>query len=261
MITLLIDIGNTRIKWALSSTLYPSNLPGKWLKSGSVAHGKLTCLSKHWQEIAVTRVLISNVAGSHIQRKIKALLDENFSSSIKTHWFVSLRKVATLHNNYDNPKQLGSDRFAAALGAQKIFPKQNILVATCGTATTIDLVSADGIFSGGMILPGLKLMAISLAHSTAQLPHIIHYPKNRTTVPVNTRDAIISGCINAQVGAIERAFSFYLNQTGDKSMRCILTGGAVSPIEPHVAITHKTVVDNLILIGLQTASERFIEWE
>src|SRR5438552_2277587 len=69
-----------------------------------------------------------------------------------------------------NPAQLGCDRFASLIGAHALFPGQPLIVATCGTATTVDALSADGLFLGGMILPGLGLMASSLARNTAQLP-------------------------------------------------------------------------------------------
>jgi type III pantothenate kinase len=78
-------------------------------------------------------------------------------------------------------------------------------VANCGTATTIDAVTADGVFLGGMILPGLGLMASSLARNTAQLPQIAQDGKLPDGFADNTDDAILSGILAAQSGAIEHA--------------------------------------------------------
>ena len=123
------------------------------------------------------------------------------------------------------------------------------MVVTCGTATTIDALKADGSFIGGMILPGLGTMAQSLAVNTAQLPVAIP-----TAMPVNadnaehlfadnTQDAIINGCISAQVGAITRALAAHA------PARCIISGGAAAYIAPHLPSPCEQV-DNLVLIGL-----------
>jgi type III pantothenate kinase len=197
--------------------------------------------------------VVSNVAGERTQERLQTLLETVFGSAIRPHWFASLPQLAGLRNAYRDPAQLGCDRFAAALGAQRLFPQQALIVATCGTATTIDAVSADGVFTGGMILPGLGLMATSLARSTAQLPHITDHVHVNTLFADNTDDAIISGCINAQVGAIERAFALHSQQAPGTRICCIVAGGSAALIAPYLSIGHETV-DNLVLIGLQTAA-------
>jgi type III pantothenate kinase len=247
---LLIDVGNTRIKWALAPLSEAP--PGAWLDSGSAALSELSTLSERWRKLPVSRILLSNVAGEHMQERLQTMLEIVFGVSVRPDWFASLPQLAGLRNGYRDPAQLGCDRFAAALGAQTLFPQETLLVATCGTATTIDAVSADGVFSGGMILPGLGLMATSLARSTAQLPHITDHVHIDTLFADNTDDAIISGCINAQVGAIERGFAL-LGQQAAAPVRCIVAGGSAALIAPYLSIRHETV-DNLVLIGLQTAA-------
>ena len=257
MAMLLIDVGNTRIKWALAALPETGvgGQPGEWLDSGSATHSELVTLSARWRKLTVkvTRILVSNVAGERTHERLQTLLETVFGSAIQPHWFASLPQLAGLRNAYRDPAQLGCDRFAAALGAQRLFPQQALIVATCGTATTIDAVSADGVFTGGMILPGLGLMATSLARSTAQLPHITDHVHVNTLFADNTDDAIISGCINAQVGAIERAFTLHSQQSPGKRIVCIVAGGSAALVAPYLSIAHETV-DNLVLIGLQTAA-------
>ncbi|MFC5473138.1 type III pantothenate kinase [Paraherbaspirillum soli] len=260
MAMLLIDVGNTRLKWALAA-LPEVALPatGNWLQSGSAAHADLDQLSAPWQRLTVSRVLISNVAGDALRARLQALLAATFGAQLTPEWFASLPQLAGLRNGYRAPAQLGCDRFAAALGAQQLFPQQALIVATCGTATTIDAVSADGWFSGGMILPGLGLMAASLARSTAQLPHITELSTEHAaptaTFADNTDDAIISGCINAQAGAIERAVMLHSRERSAQ-IRCVVAGGAAALIAPHLSIAHERV-DNLVLLGLQIAAAHF----
>ncbi|MEO7580019.1 MAG: type III pantothenate kinase, partial [Massilia sp.] len=162
-------------------------------------------------------------------------------------WFAAQETLGGLRNGYRDPAKLGADRFAAAIGARALAPDQALVVATCGTATTIDALSADGRFVGGMILPGLALMASSLAHNTAQLPHVAASDALPPVFADNTGDAIVSGCLSAQAGAIERAFR--LHQAG----LCILSGGAARFIAPALTAPHR-MVDNIVLIGLHAAA-------
>ncbi|NKI71358.1 type III pantothenate kinase [Collimonas pratensis] len=250
MAMLLIDVGNTRIKWALAAA---GAAPGAWLESGSAALSELSMLSERWRKLAVAQILVSNVAGEHMQERLQTMLEVVFGAAVRPGWFASPPQLAGLRNGYRDPAQLGCDRFAAALGAQQLFPRETLLVATCGTATTIDAVTAEGVFSGGMILPGLGLMATSLARSTAKLPHITDHVQVDALFADNTDGAIISGCINAQVGAIERGFALLGKQAAGTALRCIVAGGSAALIAPYLSIRHETV-DNLVLIGLQTAA-------
>jgi type III pantothenate kinase len=161
--------------------------------------------------------------------------------------FTSGPSRAGLRNGYRMPSQLGSDRFAAAIGARFLYPGQKLVVATCGTATTVDAVDGAGVFLGGMILPGLGLMAASLARNTAQLPQVPEHATLPAGFADNTDDAILAGCINAQAGAIERACA---QLTADL---CLLSGGAARYVAPALAVPHR-LIDNIVLLGLHAAS-------
>jgi type III pantothenate kinase len=243
---LLVDAGNTRIKWALAAD---GAAPGDWLTHGAVLHAELERLQPAWMGHGVTRAIVSNVAGAAMQAELTALLSA-LSPAVQPTWFVSVPQLAGLRNRYRNPGQLGSDRFAAALGARTLAPGQALVVATCGTATTVDAVSADGDFIGGMILPGLGLMLGALARGTAQLPQATA-PQSASDVPAvfadNTHDAILSGCLSAQAGAIERACAAHGAQT------CIVSGGAASHVAPLLTVAHR-LLDNVVLVGLHAAA-------
>lgn len=235
---LLIDAGNTRIKWALVAADAPL---GGWLASGAVAHAQLDTLAAQWAPLAITEVLLSNVAGASIAARLRAMLP------LAPRDFVSLPQLAGVSNGYRNPAQLGCDRFAAAIGARALAPDQAVIVANCGTATTIDALTAEGVFLGGMILPGLGLMASSLARNTAQLPQIADAAPLPAGFADNTDDAILSGCLAAQTGAIERAVRMHGAQA------CLLSGGAAPRIAQTLALPFQ-LVDNIVMLGLQTAA-------
>ncbi|APA70255.1 type III pantothenate kinase [Janthinobacterium sp. 1_2014MBL_MicDiv] len=241
---LLIDAGNTRIKWALSA---PASTAGAWLASGAVAHAQLDTLAAAWASLDISGVLLSNVAGTAIGARLRAQLPALPPPAIAT--FASLPRLAGLRNDYRDPAQLGCDRFAAAIGAHALAPGQAVIVANCGTATTIDAITADGVFLGGMILPGLGLMASSLARNTAQLPQIAGDSPLPAGFADNTDDAILSGCLAAQAGAIERAVRMH------GASACLLSGGAASRIAPALTLpVPLQLVDNIVMIGLQAAA-------
>lgn len=236
---LLIDAGNTRVKWALARR---GAALGDWSASGAVAHADLNHLPASWRHVTIERALVANVAGQRLRDQLQLMIP-----TTAIDWFASSASMDGMRNRYRNPAQLGCDRFAAALGARALEPGRAILVATCGTATTIDAVSAAGEFLGGMILPGLGLMAASLARNTAQLPQVDAARALPDGFADNTDDAILSGCLAAQAGAIERAFARHGAAT------CIISGGAAPFIAPQLAVPHR-MVDNIVLTGLQRAA-------
>ncbi|MES2261817.1 MAG: type III pantothenate kinase [Pseudomonadota bacterium] len=250
---LLIDAGNTRVKWALAEA---GAAPGAWRAHGAVLHADAAGLADAWRAALehhadknIARVLAANVAGAALRGQIEQMLAEAGLPAALLEWFASIPQRAGVRNAYRNPGQLGCDRFAAAIGARALAPGRAVIVANCGTATTIDAITADGVFLGGMILPGLGLMASSLARNTAQLPQIVQGGKLPAGFADNTDDAILSGCLTAQAGAIEHAYTLH------GAAECLISGGAAPYIAPTLpAQLRHRLVDNIVLIGLQAAA-------
>jgi type III pantothenate kinase len=236
---LLVDAGNTRVKWALVADDAPL---GQWLAEGAVGHADVDTLAQAWRGHAAVRVLVSNVAGATLAQAIGGQLAAAVPG-VQAEWFASSASCAGVVNGYREPGRLGCDRFAAAIGAHALLPGRDVVVANCGTATTVDAVTADGRFAGGMILPGLGLMARSLARDTAQLPQIAPGAAVPPVFADNTNDAILSGCLSAQAGAIERAVAAH------GGAACIISGGAAAYVAPALAIPARHV-DNIVMTGL-----------
>jgi type III pantothenate kinase len=252
MKTFLIDAGNTRIKWALAADDAPL---GVWLAYGAVMHTDAAQLPDAWRAALAAHgpadnVIAANVAGAAVRASLEAMLAEaGVAQPSGIDWFASVAQRAGVRNGYRTHGQLGCDRFAAAIGAHALVPGQALIVANCGTATTIDAVTADGAFLGGMILPGLGLMASSLARNTAQLPQVAQGGKLPSGFADNTDDAILSGLLAAQAGAIERACALHGAQA------CLVSGGAAQYIVPALgAQVPYRLVDNIVLTGLHAAA-------
>jgi type III pantothenate kinase len=240
---LLIDAGNTRVKWALVDEGAP---PGVWRASGALLHAELDTLTTVLQQHQPQRAWLSNVAGAALRIRLESLLITGGLAQQAQRWFRSSAQQAGVINGYRDPSQLGCDRFASMMGARALFPGQALIVVTAGTATTIDALDATGHFLGGMILPGLATMAQSLALNTAQLPQVEARWLDACFAD-NTPDAIASGCIQAQVGAILRARQ-QLPAAG-----CVLSGGAAEYLLPLVPPPVEQV-EHLVLRGLQVAA-------
>ena len=250
---LLIDSGNTRIKWAVVDARAPvhtfvDGTTPNWHASGVVAPDELAHVTKAWKALAISRAVIANVAGTDRQHQLARYLQQDCALPVEQiGWFVSVAQAAGVRNGYRVPSQLGCDRFASLIGARALFPDQRLLVVTCGTATTIDALDRDGVFTGGLILPGLGLMATALAQQTAQLPQIDEAFVAPTLFADHTDAAIRSGCLTAQAGAITVALTTF------QGARCILSGGAARFVTTALTPPHH-LIDNLVLRGLQAAS-------
>lgn len=234
---LAVDCGNSRLKWGLHDQ-------GDWTKTGSVPLSGLASLKSTWKRISpVDKVVVANVAGQSTRKRLENVLSRQVAAPI---WITPRRRQCGVTNGYGRPAQLGADRWAALIGAWSML-RGPCLVVAAGTATTVDALRSDGTFAGGMILPGLELMKRSLAHNTAGLP----LARGRfSDTPRNTADAIESGCLLAQAGAIERAFAAM-----EPGAACVLAGGAAGQIALHLSIPVR-LEDNLVLEGLvRIASE------
>ncbi|MHB1360599.1 MAG: type III pantothenate kinase [Rhodocyclaceae bacterium] len=231
---LCLDAGNTRLKWGLWDGQ-------AWRGRGVLAHAESVQLIDALPE-KPSRVLACNVAGELAAARIEALAA---SLAVPLDWFRSSLAAGGLSNGYDSSTQLGADRWAALLGARSLHDGP-ALVVMAGTATTIDALDANGVFRGGLILPGLELMRQALARNTAGLPVARGAFRE---LPTNTDDAIVSGCIAATLGAIERM----ARQLDGGNLLCLISGGAAAALLPHLQLPLRHV-DNLVLVGLARAS-------
>ena len=150
---------------------------------------------------------------------------------------------------YRRPRELGADRLAAALGAQVLFPKMNVIVVDCGTATTVTALRRDGILAGGAIFPGLSLWAEMLASRTAQLPRIA-LPQSVAAVGRSSREAIASGLYHGHAGAIRELIQRVQAEAFGRQKAVVIgTGGHAPRFAREKLFT--VLAPNLILTGLR----------
>ena len=228
------------MKWALYED-------AAFTRQGWVATNEPQRLDAEWKSLAVPdSVVIANVAGHAVGTYLKfACVRWGLSPTLVK----GQPRQCGVSNAYDNPEQLGPDRWAALIGAHVSAPGNSVVVCM-GTATTIDALTDNGAFLGGMILPGLDMMHSLLENKTARLGsergEVVPFPHS-------TADAITTGAARATCGAIEHMLG-EMQQSGFDDVSVIVTGGA-APMLATVCRFPVVMNDTLVLQGLVRIGE------
>jgi type III pantothenate kinase len=152
---------------------------------------------------------------------------------------------------YRNPLDVGADRIAGAIAAVHRKPATNLIVVDCGTATTFDVVNAEGDYLGGVILPGIGVSAETLASRTAKLPRV-EIARPETVLGRSTVESIQSGLFHGHAGAIRHLVSLLTREVfGDAKPHVIGTGGFARMLEGEKLFDE--IVPELVLLGLKYA--------
>ena len=216
---LLLDIGNTCMKWAF---LQEDRLDRAGLMLRADKDFK-DLAKASWPDCELPeRVLVCNVAGPSMKKSATLW--------IKRHWkqapeFIQAEAESCgVRNAYHEPKKLGADRWAALIGARHLVPGP-VCVIDCGTAITIDALAGDGHHLGGLIVPGLALMARALIDRAPD----IHEPSSNHHGEValfarDTDNAVTGGALYAAVSLLDRAVADVAAELGSQ-LAVIITGG------------------------------------
>lgn len=256
---LAIDVGNTRLKWAL----YPRGpqheargaSPQAPLAQGAEFLENIDGLAEGaWAKLPVPAGMLGcTVAADAIKRRVEAQMEELWD--LQAHWVFASGAEAGLVNGYDHPSRLGADRWVAMIGGWHRMlaqgPARPLLVVMVGTAVTVEAVDPSGRFLGGLILPGHGIMLRALESGTAGL----HVPTGEVReFPTNTSDALTSGGTFAIAGAVERMAQHLRARCGAEPA-CFMTGGAGWKMGPFMSVSFE-LVESLIFDGLLEIARR-----
>lgn len=241
---LLIDIGNSRIKWAL----WDGSQLQDFIACDYRDQNDDACFDKLLYDGEIEAIHIASVAKGDVEQGLSRYLQDFYSCDV--NFAHSQRKMLGLVNSYANPESLGVDRWLAMLAAYH-YGQAAACVVDCGSAMTIDLVRADGQHQGGIIVPGLSMQLESMHHSLARVGK---------PCPVNnvigwgrdTASAMMAGGMFSLVGGIEFAMEYAKRDLGGYP-RLIMTGGDAPQINPHLSHAYEyhehLVLEGLALVG------------
>lgn len=242
---LLIDLGNTRIKWAWMAGAGTDLQDGGALRTAD-GLGDLPFLDG---EEAVTGALACNVAGIELGRKLAGLVLDRLAVELV---FVQARASACgVTAAYANPLNLGADRWAALIGAHVLGPADYCIV-DAGSTVTMDLLLADGRHLGGYIAPGRDMSLAAMAKGTAELASRLreHAGRPRDLAPgTDSAEAMEKGTLAAQLGMIRSGMQTLASRGGGSPV-LLLTGGGADDLVATGELPEAQTAPDLVLRGL-----------
>jgi type III pantothenate kinase len=224
---LIIDIGNTLVKYAIFSSdeiviIYKKN------------DVEISFMQELIQKHNVTDVIISSVRDK---------VDGDFG--IKTLYLNHLTPLP-ITINYETPETLGNDRIANVVAASVLYPNKNILIIDAGTCITIDFIDQNKEYQGGRISPGIEMRYKSLHKYTSNLPKLT-ISNTAQQIGKDTNSSIVSGVEKGVVAEIETIIDDFKNENED--LFVIVTGGDTFFFEN--TLKNSIFADqNLVLKGL-----------
>lgn len=241
---LLVDLGNSRLKWAWAAA-------SQWTPGGSEAHpgaDLAVLLDSVWGvHPAPRQVVLASVAAAARTQELIDWLQRRWA--LMPHVVRAQAALLGVQNRYEDPSRLGADRWAALIAARALTPHAACVV-DCGTAVTLDALSANGDFLGGVIMPGLRLAPQCLLGHT-QLREIDG--EDMHCFARNTGDGVAAGTLFGLAGGIDRIIEELSSALG-ATARVIVTGGDASRIVPR--LRHPVIeAPDLVLKGLALIGE------
>jgi type III pantothenate kinase len=258
---LLVDIGNSRIKWAV---LRGGGVPGR--QRAAVHAGWTAAQFRHalfagvrGRATGITRVLAVSVAAAQVERAFAAAV--RAATGHAPQFVRTTRRAAGVTNGYRAAWRLGADRWMASLGAYALQrPARAVCIVDVGTALTIDLLDARGLHRGGAIVPGPQLMVASLLAGTSGIGRRAagrdaaaqggRAGPARALFARATRAGLDAGARHAAAALIDRAIAEAQRLLGPRArVELLLTGGGAAAVRTLVRAPHRVVPD-LVLRGL-----------
>lgn len=246
---LLIDLGNTALKWRLAGTV----------RGGSLVH------KKRWPDLVarlqealsgedIESLNIASVAGPEAQTQLEPALERAFGASV--NFIVSGVSALGVHNAYVQPERLGVDRWLAVVESWHRFGAS--IVIDAGSALTVDAVAGDGHHLGGYIVPGLCMLRNSLDAGTGSV-RVDAVLEHRMTPGVSTGECVNHGTL-LMAAAFVREAVVASRRTLPDTCPIIMTGGDAPVLAPRLGFATELVPD-LVLDGLERISGHHLTGE
>ena len=247
---LAVDVGNTSTKIGLYQD---EKLPSRWRVA---THPVRTSdeisilLNELLASLGMTLDQVEQIAISSVVPQVTMALLAFCQGHLKMDPFLISGDTPTkLTVGYHDPSQLGSDRLVAALAAYERYGAP-IIVVNLGTATTVDVVSAQGEFLGGAIAPGITISVEALVERAARLFSVPLEPPGQV-IGRNTTQGLQSGIWFGLIGQINGLLSKVREELGDQA-EAVVTGGLAETVGPQLEGV-RAIDPDLTLEGIRLA--------
>jgi len=242
-ITLLVDIGNTRVKWATLRDGRQGRMRASAHENSGLALRALVRSAPR----DVSRVIVVSVVDEGLSHVLDTAARRRFG--VAPEYIRSAKRAHGVTNRYRDVWRLGADRWVSAVGAHAMAPGP-VVVANVGTALTIDAVSASGLHRGGAIVPGPATMMTSLLSGTHGIRRRANGGRARSSslFASDTASALAAGSMFAAAAFIDRAVLEAQRELKGRP-RLLLTGGGAPALQRYLKSPARFVPD-LVLRGL-----------
>ena len=252
---LLVDIGNSRLKWAIWQDGVIGPLRACAHSGWSRADYEKRVFGGE-RRTGLSRIVVASVAGTRVDRLFA--MAARSATGKRPEFIATSRRAAGVTTRYVDPWRLGVDRFLGAIAARHLLGSRAACVVNAGTTVTIDLIDAAGVHRGGAILPGPPLMVESLLKGTAGIARRARdagsgrRSSDRSTAldlfARSTKSAIRRGALHAVAAAVDRAVAQARELLGTEPV-VLLSGGGAAELAPLIDSRHIEVAD-LVLRGI-----------
>lgn len=214
---LLVDLGNSRVKWALERA---GSFEGPFGFARADADAA-AAFDRAWEGLEPDGVVFCSVAGASATGIFRSWLEDRWQLSATE--IAAQAQAGAVRSSYRNPAALGADRWANLLGARALLGAADVIVVDAGTAVTVDALRADGRHVGGAIFAGLAAARAGLAQAAPALADACRRDSDTDLPAIDTDAAVSAGTRAALAGAVERV----ARSVGAELERpaCLLTGG------------------------------------
>jgi type III pantothenate kinase len=237
---LLIDIGNSNIKWTWDAERIAGSKILPHTSTARLTEG----LDRHWGSLDIPKeIFVSCVAPSGVLLQIQQWIEENWNRQLNV--VMPAAKAFGVTNGYDNPSMLGSDRWLAMIAAHHKY-RGDLCIVDCGSAITLDILEKNGLHKGGAIMPGFRLMRDVLVQQTGINKLSLNIGAAR--LGKNTAEGVSFALLQAACGMVERIYKGAQKQLGS-DMLLLLTGNDAHFLKTELDI-HAEISNNLVMQGL-----------
>ncbi|MBP5587600.1 MAG: type III pantothenate kinase [Treponema sp.] len=252
---LTIDVGNTTIQGGLFDEDGKNVLIFRRSTSRDLSSDEAGLFFRNVIELnGFDYTKITQIACCSVVPSLNYSLSNAFKKYFKIDClFVQAGIKTGLKLKYSNPKEIGADRIAAAIGASNLYEGKNLIVVDMGTATTIDIITKEKEYLGGAILPGIKMSSSSLASGTAKLP-AVEIVKPERSCGTSTVEAIQSGIYFGQLGGVKEIIGLFTKEVFNGEKPYLIGTGGFSRLYENEKL-FDSIVPELVHIGLKKVLE------
>lgn len=251
MAVLLIDQGNTAAKFQIRNKNGDVLQDTQRIANLAPVNANAD-IKNYFKSEDISHIAVASVAKADAKIWLNELL-AGFSEPVSRHFAQTQLETSVLgldiKNSYQDPSQMGVDRWMAIIAGSVLYPRQPVVVVDAGSAVTVELIAENSVHLGGYIIPGISTMLNSLYQGTGQVKVESKITISDSTPGSSTAECVNNGIVSAVVGLIERSIQLLEKRVDSTDVTLVVAGGGACMLVPHLSKS-VDIQPDLVLDGL-----------